>query len=141
MQDDTYPGTIQQICKEDPRYDRRAYDFVRLGLDYAAKEMTKRDTERARNSRHVTGQELSLGLRQYALDQYGPLAKTVLAAWGIQACEDFGEIVYNLIEYGLLSKTESDKKEDFAGVYTFDEAFVQPYQPAHRRLRPSPETP
>jgi uncharacterized repeat protein (TIGR04138 family) len=64
------------------------------------------------------------------LDQYGPLAKTVLNAWGVTQSRDFGEIVFNLIEHNVFSKTENDRREDFADVFDFEEAFVKPFQPA-----------
>ena len=79
--------------------------------------------------RHVTGRELLEGLRVYALDQYGPLAKTVLNAWGIHKCPDFGDIVFNLIEYNIFSKTDNDRREDFADLYSFEDAFVKPFMP------------
>lgn len=123
---------VSVICKEDPRFDRKAYDFVRLGLDHTVKEMRKKDTARAERSRHVSGPELLEGLRMYALEQYGPLAKTVLNAWGITRCAHFGEIVFNLIEYNVFSKTESDRREDFSDLFDFDEAFVKPFLPSKR---------
>ena len=67
------------------------------------------------------------------LDQFGPLAKTVLNNWGIRRCGDFGDIVFNLIEYNVFSKTDSDRREDFADIYDFDEAFVKPFAPASSR--------
>ncbi len=137
MQDPDFTEIVTLICKEDPRFDRKAYDFVRAGLDFTVKELRKKDAARAERSRHVTGPELLHGLRAYALDQYGPLAKTVLEAWGVRRCSDFGDIVFNLIEYNVFSKTESDRREDFAELYDFDEAFVKPYQPKGRRLRRS----
>ena len=70
------------------------------------------------------------GLRIYALEQYGPLAKTVLNAWGVRRCSDFGDIVFNLIEYNVFSKTESDRREDFADLYSFEDVFVKPFLPA-----------
>lgn len=125
---------IALIRKEDPRFDRLAYTFVRDGLEHAVKELRKREAERAKVSSHVTGRELSEGLRDYALAQYGPLAKTVLNAWGVQETIHFGDIVYNLIEYNVFSKTESDRREDFADVFSFDAAFVAPFLPRRRRL-------
>jgi uncharacterized repeat protein (TIGR04138 family) len=132
MPDQDFPEIVTQICKEDPRFDRKAYDFVRLGLDQTVKELRKKDSARAEKSRHVSGPELLEGLRAYALDQYGPLAKTVLDAWGVRRCQDFGDIVFNLIEYNVFSKTDNDRREDFSDTYTFEEAFVKPYQPARR---------
>lgn len=132
MQDPDFTEIVSLICKEDPRFDRKAYDFVRLGLDHTVKELRKRDAARAEKSRHVTGGELLDGLRVYALDQFGPLTKTVLNAWGISRCTHFGDIVFNLIEYNVFSKTESDRREDFADIYDFDDAFVKPFQPTKR---------
>jgi uncharacterized repeat protein (TIGR04138 family) len=133
MQDPKFSEIVALICKEDDRFDRKAYEFVRIGLDHTVKELRKRDSARSEASRHVTGQELADGLRVYALEQYGPMAKTVLNAWGVSKCRDFGEIVFNLIEYKVFSKTESDRREDFEGWYDFDHAFVRPFLPARRR--------
>jgi len=133
MQQPNFNEVVSLICKEDSRFNRKAYDFVRLGLDQTVKELRKKDGGRAERSRHVTGAELVEGLRVYALEQFGPLAKTVLNAWGVRRCRDFGDIVFNLIEYKVFSKTESDRPEDFADIFDFDEAFVRPFQPAKRR--------
>lgn len=135
MQNPDFSDIVALICKEDPRFDRKAYDFVRLGLDHTVKELRKKETTRAEKSRHVSGPELLEGLRIYALDQYGPLTKTVLNAWGVQRCRDFGDIVFNLIEYNVFSKTENDRREDFSDIFDFDEAFVKPFQPAKQRAR------
>lgn len=135
MQHPDFSDIVEQICKEDPRYERKAYDFVRLGLEHTVKELRKRDTVRAERSRHVTGPELLEGVRTYALEQFGPLAKTVLNSWGLRMCRDIGNIVFNLIEYNVFSKTENDRLEDFAEIYDFDEAFVKPFQPAKQRSR------
>ncbi len=136
MQDPDFAEIVGLICKEDPRFDRKAYDFIRLGLDHAVKELKKKDTGRAARSRHVSGPELLEGLRVYALDQFGPLAKTVLNSWGVKRCTDFGDIVFNLIEYNVFSKTDNDRREDFTDIYTFDEAFVKPFQPTRSRKGP-----
>jgi uncharacterized repeat protein (TIGR04138 family) len=138
MQNPDFSEIVALICKEDPRFDRKAYDFVRLGLDHTVKELRKKDAARAERSRHVSGPELLEGLRVYALDQFGPLAKTVLNTWGVQRCRDFGDIVFNLIEYNVFSKTENDRREDFSDLFDFDEAFVKPFQPA-KRLPGGPE--
>lgn len=121
------------ICKEDRRYAKKAYEFVRQGLDHTVKELRKQDAKRAGKSFHVSGPELLEGMRVFALEQYGPMAKTVLNSWGITRCRDFGAIVFNLIEYNVFSKTENDRVEDFAEVYTFDDAFVKPFQPSQTR--------
>ena len=133
MQDLDFEEVVELIHKEDPRYDRRAYTFIRLGLDQTVKELRKKDADRAQKSQHVTGPELLEGLRAYALDQYGPLAKTVLNSWGVTRCRDFGDLVFNLIEYNVFSKTENDRREDFSDIYSFDDAFVKPFLPSKKR--------
>ena len=132
MQNPDFSEIVTLICKEDSRFDRRAYDFVRTVLDQTVKDLRKKDSARTEKSRHVTGPELLEGLRVYALDQFGPLAKTVLNSWGIRRCRDFGDIVFNLIEYNVFSKTENDRREDFSDIFGFDDAFVKPFQPARR---------
>jgi uncharacterized repeat protein (TIGR04138 family) len=72
---------------------------------------------------HVSGKELLEGIREFALQQYGPMTKTLLNHWGITKTADFGNIVFNMIENKLLSKTESDSIEDFKDVFDFEVAF------------------
>ena len=134
MQDLEFNEIIDLIYKEDSRYDKRAYHFVRAALDHTVKELRKREPERARKSQHVSGPELLNGMRAFALEQFGPLAHTVLTEWGLVRCHDFGEIVFKLIDYNVLSKTENDRLEDFADIFEFEEAFLKPFEPARRRL-------
>ena len=107
---------IARISEQDPRYRREAYLFVLAALEFTVQGLSE--------IRHLTGQELSRGIAAYARAQYGYLAQTVLEHWGVRATLDFGEIVYSLIDEGLMRKTEDDRKEDFAGVYEFAEEFV-----------------
>jgi uncharacterized repeat protein (TIGR04138 family) len=90
------------------------------GLEFTMKKL--------KEPRHVTGQELAEGLRMYALDQFGPMAKTVLEHWGITTTLDFGEIVFILIEAGLMRKTENDNLGDFKNVFNFESAFAVSYE-------------
>jgi uncharacterized repeat protein (TIGR04138 family) len=133
MQDSEFSEIVTLINKEDPRFDKKAYEFVRLGLDYTVKELRKKESGRNDKPRHVSGAELLNGLRSYALDQFGPMAKSILESWGIHCCRDFGAIVFNLIEYKVFSKTENDRMEDFEGLFDFEEAFVAPFLPVRRR--------
>ncbi len=137
MPDLEFSEVVELICKEDPRFDRRAYTFLRQALDHTVKDLKKRQPERTSRSQHVSGPELLHGIRAYALDQFGPLAKTVLNSWGVTRCSDFGDLVFNLIDYKIFSKTESDRREDFADLYDFDEAFVKPFEPTRRPRRSS----
>jgi uncharacterized repeat protein (TIGR04138 family) len=130
MQKPGFSESVDEILSKDGRYDRDSYYFVREGLDFTLK-MLKKSGDR-HTPRHVSGQELLEGLRRFALDQFGPMAKTVLAHWGIHQCDDFGEIVFNMVEKGILGKTDQDSREDFKGGYDFDEVFVKPYRPLGR---------
>lgn len=112
---------MNNILHRDPRYTREAYGFVRAGLDYTVR--------RLENHRHVGGKELLDGIRAFALSEFGPMTRTVLAGWGIARTEDVGEIVFNMVDAGLLGKTEEDSREDFADGYDFDDAFRKPFQP------------
>jgi uncharacterized repeat protein (TIGR04138 family) len=133
MQDLEFSEIVELICKEDNRFDKKAYTFVRQALDFTVKELKSKQPERTKKSAHVTGAELLHGIRAYALDQYGPLSKTVLTTWGVRRCSHFGDIVFNLIEYNVFSKTENDRREDFADIYDFDDAFVKPFEPTRPR--------
>lgn len=133
MQDLEFTEIVELICKEDGRFDRKAYTFIRQALDHTVKELKRQHPERTGKSQHVSGAELLQGIRGYALDQFGPLTKTVLNNWGVRRCADFGDIVFNLIEYNIFSKTENDRREDFTDLYEFDEAFVKPFAPSRKR--------
>ncbi len=106
---------LLKILNKDKRYNPEAYSFIMASLDYTIKRLGRKG--------HITGQELSEGIRDYAIEQFGPLARIVLEKWGIKSTDDFGEIVFNLIDSGLLGKTEEDRKEDFHNRYNFKEAF------------------
>ena len=135
MQEASIEEALELMLKKDPRYTREAYFFVREALDYTQKTIGK---DHRGVIRHVSGQELLAGIRGYALSQFGPMAMTVLEEWGIRACEDFGEIVFNMVEFGVLAKTEKDSRADFAGGYEFHEAFRKPYLPSQRAAKPGP---
>lgn len=140
MHKQDFAEAIAEICKADSRYDRDAYLFIREGLDFTVK-LLKKHQQTNPVHRHVTGQELLTGLRQYALDQFGPMAKTVLDYWGIRCCEDFGELVFNMVDKGILGKTEEDSRADFHNGFDFEEAFVRPYRPETPVRRASPTGP
>ena len=110
-------GIMDRIRMREQRFDERAYLFVLGALEYCQQRLPER--------RHITGRELALACRDLALERFGPMAKTVFEQWGIAITEDFGHIVFQLVDEGLLGKTEQDKLSDFARGYDFNEAFVQ----------------
>jgi len=127
---------VKQISESDNRFDPSAYRLIRKALDFAIKEKQGKAQGKQSQPKHITGQEFLHSFRSYVIDQYGPMALTVLNAWGIHRCEDVGEVIFKLVEGGILGKTDEDKREDFAEVYDFHEAFVKPFLP-QRTHRPS----
>lgn len=108
-------------------YPPEAFQFVKDGLAHTVKMVHGADAvARDDDRRHVSGQQLCLGLKDHAIRQYGLLARAVLERWGIRGTVDFGRIVFAMIEAGLMRKTDEDSLEDFSGVYDFDEAFATP---------------
>ena len=126
MQEVNFDEVVEEIFAKDPRYARDAYNFLREALDFTQKIIGKENHGKVR---HVTGQELLNGIRQFALVQFGPMTRTVLEEWGIKNCGDFGELVFNMVESGLLAKTEKDSRADFQNGYDFTDAFCKPYWP------------
>lgn len=82
-----------------------------------------RDDEELEEEHHVSGQQLCYAIQRYAIEQYGLLAQSVLKHWGVKTTDDFGEIVFNLIDIGQMRKTDNDRREDFDNVFDFNEAF------------------
>ncbi len=117
---------LETILAQDTRYHRDAYYFVRDALDVAQRKFSKAAKGKPA---HVSGQQLLEGIREHSLEQFGPLTMMVLEEWGLHRCEDFGEIVFNMVESSLLGKTENDSRDDFKGGYDFFEAFRKPFLP------------
>lgn len=110
---------IDEILKKDNRYRAEAYFFLLAALEYSLDKLGVR--------RHLTGRELLDGIKEFAIRQYGPMTKTVFESWGVRLTDDFGEIVFNMVEVEVLGRTEQDTKEDFHSVYDFNEVFVKHY--------------
>lgn len=122
---------IEGIVSQDSRYDVGAYYFLQEALEASLK---RRQLEKhVAPSEHIGGPELLDGIRLFALEQFGPMTMTVFNEWGVKRCEDFGEIVYNLIEAGVLGKSEGEGKADFAATYHFKVAFENPFLPKKAR--------
>lgn len=119
------PRELADIVKDIAVYPEEAYEFVQLGLQFTVQMVAdqekkgKQGDEEVAEPRHVTGQELSAGLRAYAWQRWGLLARTVLRRWNVTSTMDFGKIVYALIEGGVLAKNDGDRLEDFRAVFDF----------------------
>jgi len=112
---------IAVLCRQDRRYTPEAYHFVIRALDFVLEADARRRGAPVEEDKHIS--LLLEGLRDYAIELYGPLARLVLERWGLYRTEDFGEIVFNLVECRLLNKQDSDRKSDFRNGFSFREAF------------------
>lgn len=117
---------LRSIVARTP-YPLDAFLFVQRGLDYTVRhahgELPEGEAVGDSPAHHVTGRDLCHGLRMYAIHEYGLLARTVLRRWRVYTCEDFGKIVFAMVEAGLMHKTDDDSLEDFCDVYEFESAF------------------
>jgi uncharacterized repeat protein (TIGR04138 family) len=111
----TLEAALAEIRRRDGKYNERAYVFVLAALEYAQTKLPAR--------RHLSGVELAWACRDFALEQFGMLTNSVLTHWGIHTTEDFGHIVFILIDIGLLARQPTDRLEDFERVYEFAEVF------------------
>jgi len=130
MKHSEFDKVIETIIEKDDRFDKGAYYFIRKALDFTVQEL--HDQGKKRENFHVTGKELLEGIRKYALDQCGPMTYTVFTDWKVNNCEDFGSIVFNLVETGIFGKTKDDNIHDFTDGYDFSEAFVKPFEPSNK---------
>jgi len=116
----TYLRKIEKILVRHSAYKLEAYHFLLAALHHTVSQLKK--------PRHVSGKELLEGIRSYALEQYGPLARTVLNYWGLHETVDFGHIVFALVEAGILRKQPEDTLQDFEKVFDFKDAFDKGYK-------------
>ena len=149
MQTITFEEALEQLLKKEHRYHRDAYLFVREALDHTRKILDRegKETRITRpeipEEQHVSGQQLLAGIRDLALTSFGPMVVTVFAEWGVHSCQDFGEIVFIMVENKLLKKTEKDSRADFENGYDFFETFRKLYLPkgkSSQAVEPAKET-
>ncbi|MGB7157143.1 MAG: Minf_1886 family protein [Tepidisphaeraceae bacterium] len=114
--------SLQQVVDEVGLYPMEAFEFVQQGLSYTVHKLHG-DVKEEKVSRHVTGADLCEGLREFALLNWGLLARTVLGRWGVRKTIDFGRIVFALVDNGYMQRTDDDTLEDFRDVFDFKAAF------------------
>ena len=119
MEAPTLHETLGQLQRRNPRYAVQAYLFVLGGLHRRLAQLDR--------PRHISGAELAGAVRDLAIDRFGLLARVVLEHWGVHSTEDIGEIVFLLVDHGILAKQDTDRREDFADVYSFEEVFESEY--------------
>lgn len=125
--------SVKKIIQKDHRYKHNAYFFLRDALEFTVKG---HNPNQLLDKGHISGRALLDGIRKFAIEQYGPLTITVFDDWGVKSCEDFGEIVFNLVEVGILGMSDKDSKEEFKNAYAFKEAFLKPFQPIKKTKTP-----
>ena len=116
---------MDRIRLREKRFSERAYLFVLAALEYCQTRLTER--------RHISGRELATACRDLALERYGVLARLVLEHWGVRETSDIGDIVFTLVDLGLLISLPTDTRDEFASVFAFEEAFERayPWSPAY----------
>lgn len=123
---------LATVVEENGRYAYEAYEFVFQALSYTQKLLDREPPPGAdapvTAQHHVSGTELLRGIRGLAQREFGLMARTVFHMWGINRTDDFGEIVFHLVQAGLMSKTDDDCRADFHDVYDLDQALVQDYR-------------
>jgi uncharacterized repeat protein (TIGR04138 family) len=112
-------GIMDRIRLREPRFDERAYLFVLAALEYCQQRLEER--------RHIAGRELALACRDLALEKFGVMAGLVLEHWGVRSSADLGDVVFTLVDLGLLMSQPTDSREEFADVFDFDQAFAREY--------------
>lgn len=119
---------LKNMVKKDNRYSLYAYQFVFEALSYTAKSLGKNYNSPYEEDRHIHGRELLEGIRKYGLQQFGFMTRVVFEQWGVKKDSDFGEIVFNLVENNLMTKTETDSRDDFKDVYDFEIVFDREFR-------------
>lgn len=123
---------IQNVRRRDRRFSRHAYYFVLDALDYTMSHLGRE--QMVGEERHVGGRELLAGIREFAADQFGPMAALVFERWGVRGPADFGEIVFNLVDAELLSRRASDSRLDFSDPTDFRETFAKKHREVLDRI-------
>jgi len=129
---DLLDDKIQSVHRRDRRYSRHAYYFVLDALDHTMSRLGR--DQLTGEERHVGGRELLAGIRDFAAEQFGPMADVVFERWGIQSGADFGEIVFNLVDAELLSRRATDSRLDFVDSVDFRDEFAQRHRESLARI-------
>ncbi len=110
---------MERLRERNPRYHEMAYLFVLSALHHVIEQLPE--------PRHISGRELAEGIRDLAIERFGPMARTVLEYWGVRSTRDFGDLVFALVDCGVLIKRPEDSPEDFVDVFDFEQAFERDY--------------
>jgi len=120
---------IQSIALKDKRYDIGAYYFLKDALDFTVKKAAE---ENNGEHRHVSAKELAEGFRDYAIEQFGPMASTMMSEWRITETIDIGNMVFLLIKEGVFGKQDSDTLEEFSNIFPLSKHLDAPFIPSQK---------
>ena len=129
MQPSQFTDAVQAALSQTPHYDIAAYYFLKDALDFTVKRISDNNEGELR---HVSAQELIAGFRDLALQEFGPMASTLMKEWGITSGDDIGVMVFQLIEEGAFGKQDSDTQDDFSGGFDLLNALRAPFLPKHK---------
>ena len=133
MHASAFQDAIGAIVHRDSRFDPDAYFFLKEALDFTVKRAKEQNEG---ENRHVSGPELLEGFRDFCLEQFGPMAATVLREWGVSRCYHVGEMVFALIGEQVFGKQDSDTLEDFNDIFDFSESLIIPFLPQENAQLP-----
>ena len=126
MRDAQFLTTVEKIITRDSRFSEEAYEFISDAVLYT----TRKIEEGEESKRHITGQELLEGIKDFAISQFGPMAKDVLESWGVCDSLSIGHIVFNMVDHQLLGSTQDDSIDDFKNGFDFETSFSAAFIPA-----------
>lgn len=135
MRDEKFTSTVERIVGNDPRYSSDAYAFISDAVLYTTKKL---ESEAKSQRRHISGKELLEGIKEFAIQQFGPMAPEVFRSWGLNNTLAIGHVVFNMVNNQLLGKSKEDSIEDFKNGFDFDTEFAKPFLPAESKLEPVP---
>ena len=126
MQPTKFTDAVEAISSEHQGYDSGAYYFLKDALDFTVRRVMESNDGK---HRHVASSELLIGFRDLAIQEFGPMASTMMTEWGVKSCSDIGAMVFQLIEEGVFGKQDSDTLEDFSEIFPLIETLEAPFKP------------
>ena len=104
MPDENFIEIVDKIIQDDVRYRAGAYEFVNGAVSFTIRKLQRES--KSKRERHVSGEELIHGVAEFAVQEFGPLAWSVLEDWGLVSGAAVGDVVFNMIRNGLLTASE-----------------------------------
>lgn len=127
MQPTQFTDAVEAINSKQESFDPGAYYFLKDALDFTVRRVMESNDGK---HRHVAASELLIGFRDFAIQEFGPMASTMMTEWGVTTCSDIGAMVFELIEEGVFGKQDSDTREDFSEIFPLIESLEAPFSPS-----------